>query len=207
MTQILTPVLAVAVTVWGAYLAWYDWKYREVPWWAVWPLIFVEVALFAYHGKWAAVALFAIIMAWDTDAPWHKGQDMIPTPLALLLQAACLAWPFVQGDMDQLAVVLVWGLAHLFWRFGFIGGGDAQMWMAIQGMFPNMTMTGVTAATMLAVSVPWILWKYRNKLVLLPQLVAMTAAEGVNSPDVEPMIFMYSLASAVYAWGRVAGWW
>jgi hypothetical protein len=111
--------------------------------------------------------------------------------------------------------LLYWGALWLLWTARFIGGGDAKLLMGLFGLFPDMRMTWLVAASVFVTGVPYLVYKHRHALtnvsgwgsalrVLGMRLITLQLLPSPSEFDREavPFAFSFCLAGAVYLWLR-----
>jgi len=111
--------------------------------------------------------------------------------------------------------LLYWGALWLLWTARFIGGGDAKLLMGLFGLFPDMRMTWLVAASVFVTGIPYLVYKHRHALTnvsgwgsalrtLGMRLITLQLLPSPSEFDREavPFAFSFCLAGAAYLWLR-----
>jgi len=133
-------MFALLALPWLALCTWHDLRTRTVP-----PLLTILplVAAMAWHGyseSWP-VALLAVSLLVLDDLPW-RWRGILAGIQGLLL---AVAWS-ASGVMSALLGLTLIGMWAL-WKFGAIGGADAQVVMALALFFGLVILVPVALAT------------------------------------------------------------
>jgi Flp pilus assembly protein protease CpaA len=152
---------------WLALCTWHDLRTRTVP-----PLLTIPplVAAMAWHGyseSWP-VALLAVSLLVLDDLPW-RWRSILAGVQGLIL---AMAWGTsgVISALLGLTLIGIWAL----WKFGAIGGADAQVVMVLALSFG----LGILVPVALATGVQALLQKFRGRDTI-PAMLGILAGVGL----------------------------
>lgn len=107
--------------------------------------------------------------------------------------------------------LIYWGVLWLLWSARFMGGGDAKLLMGIFGLFPDVRMTWLVAASVMVTGIPYLVYKHRRALIKVQgwrsalqrlgwRLVTMQLLPSKSEFEKEavPFAFSFCLAGAAY---------
>ncbi|RME46828.1 MAG: hypothetical protein D6796_08520, partial [Caldilineae bacterium] len=75
-------------------------------------------------------------------------------------------------------LLLAWGIAFLLWQLRLYGGGDAKVLMVLFGFYPAYTHLWAQIGVALAVSIPWLAFRYRRRWRRALRTVSLLAFTG-----------------------------
>ena len=162
-------MFALLALPWLALCTWHDLRTRTVP-----PLLTIPplVASMAWHGyseSWPVAVLALTLLVLD-DLPW-RWRGILAGMQGLLL---AMAWGTsgVTSALLGLALIGIWVL----WKFGAIGGADAQVVMTLALFFGLAILVPVALATGLQAAVQ----KLRGK-VTLPAMLGILVGVSMQT--------------------------
>lgn len=199
---------------WLVFVAIFDLRTWQVPAWATWPVVTVACVWQAWHGAWAPLLLWIVLFAWDSE--WddlrrlfrrpidreREPRPILPDGLAWLANLVALAVASNQGPAS-LAFTLGMAMVHMLWRMGRLPGGDAALFIALFGIFPDPRFFVVAAVVIAGVTLPRLAWRYApDLLAALPLCLSggWPAAWSYLTDAVrqkarrEPVAYVFSLA-------------
>ena len=161
-------MFALLALPWLALCTWHDLRTRTVP-----PLLTIPplVAAMAWHGyseSWP-VALLAVSLLFIDDLPW-RWRGILAGVQGLLLAAAWITSGAISALLG-LTLIGIWAL----WKFGAIGGADAQAVMALALFFGLGILVPVALATGLQAAIQ----KLRGKDTL-PAMLGILAGVSIH---------------------------
>jgi len=127
---------------------------------------------------------------------------VVPNYVTYPLMIAGIARAVAQGDAS---VLLFWLACFFLWAARFIGGGDAKLLMGLFGLFPDMELAWVIAASVLATGLPYLIYKYRGhwrsalkRLVWRLVTRQLLPSEEEFDGQAVPFAFSFCLAGGIY---------
>jgi len=157
------------VIPWLAICAWHDLRTRTVPALLTIPPLVAAIGWEIYAGNWP-LALLAISLFVLDDLPW-RWRGFLSGVQGLLLFAAwnSSGWTAV---LLGLILIVIWVL----WKFGAIGGADAQVLMSLALFFGWPILVPVALATGLQALIQY--WRGQNTI---PAMLGILAGVSVHT--------------------------
>ncbi len=138
-------MFALLALPWLAWCTWHDLRTRTVPAFLTIPPLLAAMAWHGYSESWPVAVLALTLLVLD-DLPW-RWRGILAGVQGLLL---AVAWD-TSGVISALLGLILIGIWAL-WKFGAIGGADAQVVMTLALFFglailiPIALVTGMQAA-------------------------------------------------------------
>mgnify|MGYP001404430551 CR=1 FL=1 len=162
-------MFALLALPWLALCTWHDLRTRTVP-----PLLTIPplVAAMAWHGyseSWPVTVIALTLLILD-DLPW-RWRGILAGVQGLLL---AMTWSTsgVMSALLGLTLIGIWAL----WKFGAIGGADAQVVMALILFFGLVILVPVALATGLQAAIQ----KLRGRDTL-PAMLGILVGVGIHT--------------------------
>lgn len=162
-------MFALLALPWLALCTWHDLRTRTVPPLLTIPPLVAAMAWHGYSGSWP-VALLAITLLVLDDLPW-RWRGILAGIQGLLL---AMAWGTsgVMSALLGLTLIGIWAL----WKFGAIGGADAQVAMTLALFFGLGIFVPVALATGLQAAIQ----KLRGRDTL-PAMLGILVGLGIHT--------------------------
>jgi Flp pilus assembly protein protease CpaA len=162
-------MFALLTLPWLALCTWHDLHTRTVP-----PLLTIPplVAAMAWHGyseSWP-VALLAVSLLFLDELPW-RWRGILAGVQGLLL-ATAWGTSGVMSALLGLTLIGIWAL----WKFGAIGGADAQVVMSLALFFGLAILVPIALATGLQAAIQ----KLRGRDTL-PAMLGILVGVGIHT--------------------------
>jgi Flp pilus assembly protein protease CpaA len=162
-------MFALLALPWLALCSWHDLRTRTVPPLLTIPPLLASMAWHGYLESWP-VAVLAMMLLFLDDLPW-RWCGILAGIQGLLL---AVAWGTngVLSALLGLTLIGIWAL----WKFGAIGGADAQVVMVLTLFFGLAILIPVALATGLQAAIQ----KLRGRDTL-PAMLGILAAVGIHT--------------------------
>lgn len=161
-------MLALLALPWLALCTWHDLRTRTVPPLLTIPPLLTAMAWHGYSESWP-VAVLALTLLFLDDLPWHwRG---ILAGIQGLLLAAAWGTSGVMSALLGLILIGIWAL----WKFGAIGGADAQVVMTLALFFGLSILVSIALATGLQAAIQ----KLRGRDTL-PAMLGILVGVGMH---------------------------
>ena len=151
-----------------------------------------------YHLSFTSVFL---LLAAALDLRYKR----VSLALTLPVMGYALWYQLTQGGQVG-GLLIAWGAAFLLWQLKLYGGGDAKVLMALFGLYPDMSLLWAVTGAALAVSLPWLAFKYRRRwLNAIGRAAALTVTGSVlphsrlaHRKSGIPVVWVYALGWFVW---------
>ncbi len=134
-------------------------------------------------------------------------QERVPNLVTYPLMLAGLVRAVALQDPSFLPY---WAVLWLAWSARLMGAGDAKLLMALFGLWPDMELAYVVAATILATGIPFLVLKYRRqwRTALRGLAWRLFTLQILPSPaefqkEAVPYAFSFCLAGGIYLYLRL----
>jgi Flp pilus assembly protein protease CpaA len=162
-------MFALLALPWLAFCAWHDLRTRTVPSLLTIPPLLAAIPWHGYSQSWP-VALLAVSLLFLDDLPWRwRG---ILAGLQGLLLAVAWGTGGMMSALLGLTLIGIWAL----WKFGAIGGADAQVVMTLALIFGLVILVPVALATGLQAAIQ----KLRSRDTL-PAMLGILVGVGIHT--------------------------
>lgn len=162
-------MFALLALPWLALCTWHDLRTRTVPLLLTIPPLLAAMAWQGYLESWPVAVLALTLLVLD-DLPWRwRG---ILAGIQGLLLAAAWSTSGVMSALLGLTLISIWAL----WKFGAIGGADAQVVMALTLFFGLVILVPIALATGLQAAVQ----KLRGRDTL-PAMLGILVGVGLHT--------------------------
>lgn len=161
-------MFALLALPWLVLCTWHDLRTRTVPPLLTIPPLVVAMAWHGYSASWPVAVLALTLLILD-DLPW-RWRGILAGVQGLLL-ATAWATSGVMSALLGLVLIGIWAL----WKFGAIGGADAQVVMTLPLFFGPAILVPVALATGLQAAVQ----KVRGKATL-PAMLGILVGVGIH---------------------------
>jgi Flp pilus assembly protein protease CpaA len=162
-------MFSLLALLWLALCTWHDLRTRTVPAFLTIPPLLAAMAWHGYSESWP-VAILAVSLLVLDDLPW-RWRGILAGIQGLLL---AVAWG-TSGAMSALLGLTLIGIWAL-WKFGAIGGADAQVVMTLALFFGLVILVPVAFATGLQAAIQ----KVRSKATL-PAMLGILVGVGIHT--------------------------
>ncbi|MCG2787711.1 MAG: hypothetical protein L6461_21705 [Anaerolineae bacterium] len=162
-------MFALLALPWLALCTWHDLDTRTVPPFLTIPPLLAAMAWHGYTESWP-VAVLAITLLVLDDLPW-RWRGILAGVQGLLL---AVAWGTsgVTSALLGLTLIGIWAL----WKFGAIGGADAQVVMGLTLFFGLVILVPVALATGVQAAIQ----KLRSKATI-PAMLGILIGVGIHT--------------------------
>jgi len=133
----------------------------------------------------------------------------VPNLVTYPLIAIGVVHAIAHGDGSFL---LYWVVVFSLWTTRFMGGGDAKLLMGLLGLFPDLELAWLMAASILATGIPYLLYKYRHEWRTVPSALfwrlvtrQLLPSQAEFEKEAVPYAFSFCLGCSVYLLIRL-GW-
>ena len=161
-------MFALLALPWLAWCTWHDLRTRTVPPFLTILSLLTAMIWHGYSESWPVAVLAMMLLVLD-DLPWHW-RGILAGIQGLLLAAAWSA-SGVGSALLGLTLIGIWAL----WKFGAIGGADAQVVMTLTLFFGLVILVPVALATGLQAAIQ----KLRGKDTL-PAMLGILVGVGIH---------------------------
>lgn len=162
-------MFALLALPWLALCTWHDLRTRTVPPFLTIPPLVAGMAWHGYSASWP-VGVLAMTLLFIDDLPW-RWRGILAGMQGLLL---AMTWSTsgVMSALLGLTLIGIWAL----WKFGAIGGADAQVVMALILFFGLVILVPVALATGLQAAIQ----KLRGRDTL-PAMLGILVGVGIHT--------------------------
>ena len=161
-------MFALLALPWLALCTWHDLRTRTVPPLLTIPPLLAAMAWHGYSESWPVAVLVMTLLFLD-DLPW-RWRGILAGMQGLLLAAAWVTGG-VMSALLGLTLIGIWTL----WKFGAIGGADAQVLMSLTLFFGLGILIPVALATGLQAAIQ----KLRGRDTL-PAMLGILVGVGIH---------------------------